>query len=123
MAPYWPAGTRLLTLIPLLQSQMTHSPCLNDSYSRRATSTEHNSRHGWDIEDPFRLMHLYRLVKCTLYKVLQIHALLVQVVLEEEERGQSRQLPLTVQGLTPSGYLKAVDQGGQLFELHPDGNR
>lgn len=46
-----------------------------------------------------------------------------QVVLEEEEGGISRKVPLTVQGLTPSGYLKAVDQGGTLFELHPDGNR
>ena len=44
-------------------------------------------------------------------------------MLEEEEGGISRKVPLTVQGLTPSGYLKAVDQGGNLFELHPDGNR
>ena len=47
----------------------------------------------------------------------------MQVVLEEEYDGHSRQVPLVVQGLTSSGYLKAVDQGGQLFELHPDGNR
>ena len=45
------------------------------------------------------------------------------MVLEERRDGQSRQVPLTVQGLTPSGYLKAIDKGGQLFELHPDGNR
>ena len=44
-------------------------------------------------------------------------------MLEEEEGGISRKVPLTVEGLTPSGYLKAVDQGGNLFELHPDGNR
>ena len=44
-------------------------------------------------------------------------------MLEEEEGEISRKVPLIVQGLTPSGYLKAVDQGGNLFELHPDGNR
>ena len=48
---------------------------------------------------------------------------LAQVVLEEGQNGQSKQVPLTVQGLTSSGYLKAIDQGGQHFELHPDGNR
>ncbi len=47
----------------------------------------------------------------------------MQIVLEEEEGRISRKVPLTVQGLTPSGFLKAVDQGGNLFELHPDGNR
>ena len=74
MAPYWPAGTRLLTLIPLLQCQMMHSPSwLNDLYKSRTISTGHNPCHGWDIEGPFRLMHLCRLVNCTLYKVLQIN--------------------------------------------------
>ena len=34
-----------------------------------------------------------------------------------------RRVPLTVQGLTPGGYLLATDAAGAGFELHPDGNR
>lgn len=34
-----------------------------------------------------------------------------------------RRVPLTVQGLTPGGYLLATDASGAGFELHPDGNR
>eukprot|EP00873_Tetraselmis_striata_P008121 jgi/Tetstr1/428385/TSEL_018419.t1 len=41
-----------------------------------------------------------------------------EVVLEEE----SRRVPLTIQGLTGSGYLLAADRHGAKFELHPDGN-
>lgn len=28
-----------------------------------------------------------------------------------------------LQGLTPSGYLRAVDDASEAYELHPDGNR
>lgn len=28
-----------------------------------------------------------------------------------------------LQGLTPSGYLRAVDDSSEAYELHPDGNR
>ena len=45
------------------------------------------------------------------------------MLLEEDVDGSTRQVQLVVQGLTPSGYLKALDQSGQPFELHPDGNR
>ncbi len=34
----------------------------------------------------------------------------------------AREVALTVKGLTHSGYLLAVDAGGERFELHPDGN-
>ena len=28
-----------------------------------------------------------------------------------------------MQGLTPAGYLRAVDDDSETYELHPDGNR
>ena len=31
-------------------------------------------------------------------------------------------IPLTIEGLTENGFLRAVDSNGQTFELHPDGN-
>ena len=34
-----------------------------------------------------------------------------------------RQVPLTIQGLSSNGYLKAQDEKGEQYELHPDGNR
>ena len=68
------------------------------------------------------LLCLSRLAYPALHSRADIQEL-AQVVLEEGQEGQSKQVPLTVQGLTPSGYLKAIDQAGQLFELHPDGNR
>ena len=49
----------------------------------------------------------------------------VQVELEERDSGggEVRRVALTVQGLTPGGYLLATDAAGARFELHPDGNR
>ena len=50
---------------------------------------------------------------------------IAQVELEEAEAsgGGVHRVPLTVQGLTPGGYLLATDAAGAGFELHPDGNR
>lgn len=47
---------------------------------------------------------------------------MLQVTLEEGEGANKRQIPLTIEGLTPHGFLRAVDGSGQSFELHPDGN-
>jgi biotin---protein ligase len=44
------------------------------------------------------------------------------VTLEEGVEGASRAVPVTIQGLTSSGYLLAVDEAGERYELHPDGN-
>jgi biotin--protein ligase len=46
-----------------------------------------------------------------------------QVVLEEGEGAGAQKVPLTIRGLTGSGYLCATDEGGEQYELHPDGNR
>ena len=48
-----------------------------------------------------------------------------QVELEERDSSSDevRRVALTVQGLTPGGYLLATDAAGARFELHPDGNR
>ena len=43
-----------------------------------------------------------------------------QEVRLEEEQGTT--VGLTIQGLTPGGYLLATDAGGERYELHPDGN-
>lgn len=32
------------------------------------------------------------------------------------------QTPMTVQGISKSGYLRAQDDSGEEFELHPDSN-
>lgn len=47
----------------------------------------------------------------------------LQVVLEEGEGPSKQQVPLTIRGLTGSGYLSATDAQGEHYELHPDGNR
>ena len=54
-----------------------------------------------------------------------LHPQTPQVELEECNGGGGgmRRVPLTVQGLTPGGYLLATDAAGAAFELHPDGNR
>jgi biotin--protein ligase len=46
------------------------------------------------------------------------------VVLEERQEGTSEitHVPLKIQGLTPSGYLRALDDKSEAYELHPDGN-
>eukprot|EP00271_Cylindrocystis_brebissonii_P007610 TRINITY_DN21189_c0_g1_i1.p1 TRINITY_DN21189_c0_g1~~TRINITY_DN21189_c0_g1_i1.p1 ORF type:complete len:649 (+),score=111.23 TRINITY_DN21189_c0_g1_i1:363-2309(+) len=41
----------------------------------------------------------------------------------EDETAAESQVYLTVKGLTSGGYLLAVDDSGESFELHPDGNR
>ena len=48
---------------------------------------------------------------------------LMQVILEEGEAGSLRQVPLVIKGLTAAGYLSAADERGEVYELHPDGNR
>ncbi|BDA42446.1 Biotin-protein ligase [Coccomyxa sp. Obi] len=45
-----------------------------------------------------------------------------KVILEENQGGNMQQVPLTIQGLTSNGYLKAHDELGEQYELHPDGN-
>ena len=47
----------------------------------------------------------------------------LQVVLEEKQGDTLHQVPLIIQGLTSNGYLKAQDEQGEQYELHPDGNR
>ena len=47
----------------------------------------------------------------------------MQVTLIEGEGQASSEVKLTVQGITSTGYLLAVDAAGQACELHPDGNR
>lgn len=51
------------------------------------------------------------------------YGVLLQVVLEEINGGMQRQVPLVIQGLAANGYLRAIDEGGEEYELHPDGNR
>ena len=47
----------------------------------------------------------------------------MQVVLEEQENGQARQVPLRIVGIGSQACLVACDSQGNVFELHPDGNR
>lgn len=42
-------------------------------------------------------------------------------VLLEEQGGPG--VPLTINGISDTGYLTANDERGESFELHPDGNR
>ncbi|KAG6551279.1 hypothetical protein Mapa_007206 [Marchantia paleacea] len=46
------------------------------------------------------------------------------VVLEEKDPKSSEMshVPVTIRGLTSSGYLLATDEQGEQYELHPDGN-
>ncbi|KAL3693520.1 hypothetical protein R1sor_007171 [Riccia sorocarpa] len=46
------------------------------------------------------------------------------VTLEEKDPTSSEvsHVPVTIRGLTPSGYLLATDEQGEQYELHPDGN-
>ena len=43
-----------------------------------------------------------------------------RVILEEESTAGP--VSVTIRGLSPYGYLKAEDDDGQMYELHPDGN-
>lgn len=45
-----------------------------------------------------------------------------RVVVQDAHEGQSVNSVVTIQGLTPSGYLYAVGEDGKSYELHPDGN-
>ncbi|XP_058190038.1 biotin--protein ligase 2 [Rhododendron vialii] len=45
-----------------------------------------------------------------------------RVIVQEKDDNQLVENVVTVQGLTSSGYLLAVGEGGQMCELHPDGN-
>ncbi|XP_047338260.1 biotin--protein ligase 2-like isoform X2 [Impatiens glandulifera] len=47
-----------------------------------------------------------------------------RVIVQEKEKDddQLTEIVATIQGLTSSGYLLAVDESGQMCELHPDGN-
>ncbi|KAL2634002.1 hypothetical protein R1flu_005481 [Riccia fluitans] len=46
------------------------------------------------------------------------------VTLEEKDPKSSKvaYVPVTIRGLTPTGYLLATDEQGEEYELHPDGN-
>ncbi|XP_052188913.1 biotin--protein ligase 2-like [Diospyros lotus] len=45
-----------------------------------------------------------------------------RVIVQEKDGEQFVEKPVTIQGLTSSGYLLAVGEDSQLCELHPDGN-
>ncbi|CAM0946677.1 unnamed protein product [Alopecurus aequalis] len=45
-----------------------------------------------------------------------------RVVVQDAQEGQSVNSVVTIQGLTPSGYLYAIGEDGKSYELHPDGN-
>ncbi|KAI4388061.1 hypothetical protein MLD38_000431 [Melastoma candidum] len=45
-----------------------------------------------------------------------------RVIVQDKSEGQVIENVVTIQGLTPSGYLLAFGDDGQLSELHPDGN-
>lgn len=44
------------------------------------------------------------------------------VIQEKSGDGFVDEVEVTIQGLTSSGYLLAVDDDNQMYELHPDGN-
>ncbi|EOA29337.1 hypothetical protein CARUB_v10025619mg [Capsella rubella] len=45
-----------------------------------------------------------------------------RVIVEEKVEDQVVQNVVTIQGLTSSGYLLAIGDDNQMYELHPDGN-
>ncbi|EOA29075.1 hypothetical protein CARUB_v10025337mg, partial [Capsella rubella] len=45
-----------------------------------------------------------------------------RVIVEEKVENQVVQNVVTIQGLTSSGYLLAIGDDNQMYELHPDGN-
>ncbi|XP_062224007.1 biotin--protein ligase 2-like [Phragmites australis] len=45
-----------------------------------------------------------------------------KVVVQDVHEGQSLGSVVTIQGFTPAGYLYAIGQDGESYELHPDGN-
>ncbi|KAG6774197.1 hypothetical protein POTOM_021548 [Populus tomentosa] len=46
-----------------------------------------------------------------------------RVIIQEKNENQVVETVVTIQGLTPSGYLLAIGEDNQICELHPDGNR
>jgi len=45
-----------------------------------------------------------------------------RVVVQDAHEGQSVGSVVTIQGLTPTGYLYAIGEDDKSYELHPDGN-
>ncbi|CAI0438150.1 unnamed protein product [Linum tenue] len=45
-----------------------------------------------------------------------------RVIIQEKEKDQVTESMVTIQGLTSSGYLLAMGEDNQMYELHPDGN-
>ncbi|KAJ6999176.1 biotin--protein ligase 2-like isoform X2 [Populus alba x Populus x berolinensis] len=45
-----------------------------------------------------------------------------RVIIQEKNENQVVENVVTIQGLTPSGYLLAIGEDNQMCELHPDGN-
>ncbi|CAN1194498.1 Biotin--protein ligase 1, chloroplastic [Linum perenne] len=45
-----------------------------------------------------------------------------RVTIQENDSNQVKESVVTVQGLTSSGYLLAIGEDNQMYELHPDGN-
>ena len=63
------------------------------------------------------------LAHCCICRLLLIAYVALQVELEEAHgKSEPQRISLTVQGLTPHGFLRASDAAGHLYELHPDGN-
>uniref|UniRef100_A0A0D3F160 BPL/LPL catalytic domain-containing protein n=1 Tax=Oryza barthii TaxID=65489 RepID=A0A0D3F160_9ORYZ len=46
-----------------------------------------------------------------------------KVVVQDGPEAQHADSVVTIQGLTPAGYLYAIGEDGKSYELHPDGNR
>uniref|UniRef100_A0A0E0JVZ5 BPL/LPL catalytic domain-containing protein n=1 Tax=Oryza punctata TaxID=4537 RepID=A0A0E0JVZ5_ORYPU len=46
-----------------------------------------------------------------------------KVVVQDGPEAQRADSVVTIQGLTPAGYLYAIGEDGKSYELHPDGNR
>ncbi|KAF0919466.1 hypothetical protein E2562_029467 [Oryza meyeriana var. granulata] len=46
-----------------------------------------------------------------------------KVVVQDGHEAQRSDSVVTIQGLTPAGYLYAIGEDGKSYELHPDGNR
>ncbi|XP_050207009.1 biotin--protein ligase 2-like isoform X2 [Mercurialis annua] len=46
-----------------------------------------------------------------------------RVIIQEKINDRQVENVITIQGLTSSGYLLAIGEDNQMYELHPDGNR
>eukprot|EP00192_Tetraselmis_astigmatica_P025109 CAMPEP_0117647798 /NCGR_PEP_ID=MMETSP0804-20121206/41_1 /TAXON_ID=1074897 /ORGANISM="Tetraselmis astigmatica, Strain CCMP880" /LENGTH=195 /DNA_ID=CAMNT_0005453313 /DNA_START=1 /DNA_END=588 /DNA_ORIENTATION=+ len=56
------------------------------------------------------------------YLTSWLHSQQEVTLLEDDPGYGQREVSLTIQGLTSSGFLLGVDKYGSRFELHPDGN-